>query len=883
MSVDERVVLADELCESGRFSAAERLFTQVLEASPDSKVAHRKLGILKHITGRPDLAREHWRYLLRFGGMDLLTFPLVRNLSLRLPDQDKALERGLNETPGDPLACLGLAVRALHQSRLDECHTLLENATATLHTKLCLAELLHRQGDIGGLSRVLSEVGTSGESYSAYWIMRGHLHRNRNEISPAARCYWEACRSNPNSYSATEELARCLRELQHPDEADRLIARARTLMNYQEVCRAIHHSHEILERHLVAAEQYAVDLRFTADALTWCQFARIAFPKAGWPQEHIVQHQHSMRSPPTRSQDEFDLRDQIDLSHIPLPALTSDYQSLRTDETASAEIRFEDRAAALGISFVYADGADSSTVETALFEFTGGGIAVIDYDQDAWPDLFFPQGASSPFETKSQTAAFAEFPADLLARNSPGDSFAGVTSLARIHDAAYSQGVTTGDFNSDGWCDLYIANIGSNCLLMNSGDGTFLQIDDTAINGAASWTTSCALVDLNGDGLPDLYDANYVPLDSANTLMCRNGDASVPCGARPHPSAAQDQLLINNGDGTFANVTETAGITLPDGLALGLIAADFDQNGSLDIFVANDGKRNFLFLNQSLSPLRFEDEALQRGLAYSGSGRAQACMGVAAEDFTGDGLLDLFITNFYADYNIFYRQLPGPLFRDETSDRGLYAASYYLLGFGAQALDADLDGNPDIILTNGDVADFSAATPGRLYRQSPQFLLNHGNGQFREVPAEQLGEFFQGKYLGRGLARLDYNRDGREDFAVSHIGSSAALVANRTTSHGHFLSLQLVGTTSARDAVGAQVTVRSNSTEWNKQLTGGDGYMASNQRRLHFGTGPYDHPVTVRVTWPSRTIEEFGMLALDREYVLVEGSGTAWRLPRPVQ
>lgn len=556
-----------------------------------------------------------------------------------------------------------------------------------------------------------------------------------------------------------------------------------------------------------------------------------------------------------------------------------DYQLKSVDRPVTANVRFENRAAALGLEFVYADGADASTVETALFEFTGGGVAVLDYDQDAWPDLFFPQGGSPPADEDAVAIGSPDQPVDLLVRNTSGGALANVTSDARIRDTGYSQGATVGDFNSDGWCDLYVANIGSNCLLMNCGDGTFVRAEAPAFREAPNWTTSCALVDLNHDALPDIYDANYVPLDSVHTLMCRKGDASVPCGTVAHPEAAQDRLLINNGDGTFADRTDSAGIVLPDGLALGLIVSDFDQNGSLDVFVANDGRRNFLFLNQSTSPLRFSEEALERGLAYSGTGRAQACMGVAADDLTGDGLLDLFITNFYADYNTLYRQLPGALFRDETNDCGLHPVSYYSLGFGTQALDADLDGDPDIVLTNGDVADFSSSTPGRSYRQSPQFLLNRGNGRFSEVPPMQLGGFFQGRYLGRGLARLDYDRDGREDFAVSHIGSPAALVANRTDPCGHFLSLQLVGTAGARDAVGAQVSVQSDSTRWKKQLNGGDGYMASNQRRLHFGIGKCNDAVDVTVTWPSQVIEDFGGLPVDREYVLVEGAGKAFRLP----
>jgi len=250
-------------------------------------------------------------------------------------------------------------------------------------------------------------------------------------------------------------------------------------------------------------------------------------------------------------------------------------------------------------------------------------------------------------------------------------------------------------------------------------------------------------------------------------------------------------------------------------------------------------------------------------------------MGIAADDFTGQGRMDLFVTNFYADYNTFYRSLPDGLFRDETSERGLAEVSYFFLGFGTQSLDADLDGNPDIVLTNGDVVDFSTVNLKRKYRQPAQFLWNVGCRRFQEVPRSQLGDYFQSEQLGRGLAVLDFDRDGHEDFAVSHIGSTAALVMNRTSAMGHWLDLRLVGVRSERDAIGAKITVSASGREWHKQLLGGNGYMASNQRRVIFGLGERQAAEFVSVTWPSGDRERFEVAEVDREYVLVEGAGRA--------
>ena len=341
----------------------------------------------------------------------------------------------------------------------------------------------------------------------------------------------------------------------------------------------------------------------------------------------------------------------------------------------------------------------------------------------------------------------------------------------------------------------------------------------------------------------------------------------------PHEfPAAHDQLFINLGDGRFEDRSQSAGIEVPEGKGLGLVVGPFDSTGRLNVFVANDAVPNFYFANLNAkrgdSP-QFEERGYLSGLAVDADGQPQACMGVAAGDANGDGLLDLYVTNFRNESNTLYLQQRDGGFVDATRSSGLREPSYAMLGFGTQFLDADLDGWQDLIVTNGHVGNLKHH--GVPYEMPPQFYRNLGKGTFVELPASTLGSFFSGKYLGRGLARLDWNRDGRDDFAISHVNSSAALVTNQTITAGHFLIVQLVGVESDRDAIGSIVTVHEGSRRFVRHLTAGDGYQACNQRQLVFGLGGCDAIHELEVQWPTGKIQRFPSVPVDCAVLLIEG------------
>ncbi|HEU5432511.1 MAG TPA: CRTAC1 family protein [Thermomicrobiales bacterium] len=351
----------------------------------------------------------------------------------------------------------------------------------------------------------------------------------------------------------------------------------------------------------------------------------------------------------------------------------------------------------------------------------------------------------------------------------------------------------------------------------------------------------------------------------------------APTVFEPQP----DRFYLNLGDGRFADQTAAAGLVAAGGNGLGAVAGDFDGSGRLSLFVSNDQNANFCFFNETAAlgeAPRFAERGVLSGLAYDADGKALACMGIAAGDVNEDGRLDLYVTNFFEESNTLYLQLEGGMFVDATGSSGLQQPSYRMLGFGAQFLDADLDGRLDLVVTNGPVEDLSDRQVP--YRMRPQYFRGLGGGRFQELPAADLGEFFQGEYLGRSLARIDFNRDGREDFVVSHLKAPAALVCNTSQETGHFLAVQLRGVQSSRDAVGARVTIELGGRSQTAWLLGGDGYQASNQRQLVFGLGADARVAKLNIRWPSGLVQEFADLAADQELVFVEGSPRITHLPR---
>ena len=868
----------DILLQMHHASAAEAQYRRALAIDPELRYARDHLAYLLGIEGRRWESLPHLFSLLRSNQFSLDHLLLLANHAAAI-DKSEELKQFRQAAPDDPLPLLGEARVAIHRSQMQTAKGLLKEVLAkSPHEIEAVAELgqvLLNEAD-PEFARWLLELAPAAEAHPDVWVIRGQWARQRGDLRGAARCFWEAIRRDPTHQAATYQLAQSLQSMGDAANAKVLSDRASRLQKLYLETETLFSNRGNLAR-IRSAADLTESLGCLWEAWAWHRVILSVNPHEQPSLEAVQRLAQQLRNEPPLVLDSANPAKQLDLSGFELPPWDAESLGERSSaapELASFRTNFADVTAGAGIDFRYFAGSDSYEGGRRMFQFTGGGAAVFDFDADGWPDLYLTQGCRWP-PVAGQTEYF-----DRLYRNRGDGTFEDATDSAGLKEDRFSQGAAAGDFNNDGFVDLYVANIGVNRLYMNQGDGTFRDVGDAAGIHGEAWTSSCLLADLNGDGLPDIYDVNYLQGSDVYERVCSDHGrprACMPTVFEPQP----DRFWLNLGDGRFAEHSEAAGLNAAGGNGLGVVAGDLDGSGRLSLFVANDEDANFALINITPEPgaePKFLERGVLAGLAYDGDGKALACMGVAAGDANADGKLDLFVTNFYQEPNTLYLQGADGMFTDATSAAGLRAPSYNVLGFGAQFLDGDLDGELDLIVTNGHIEDLSYQQIP--FKMRPQYFRGLGGGRFAELPAAELGEFFQGKYLGRGLARLDWNRDGREEFVVSHLEAPAALLANVSAESGHFLAVELRGVNSARDAIGAEVTIAAAGRRRTAWLTGGDGYMASNQRQLVFGLGAAERVETVQVRWPSGLRQEFADLAADQAVVLVEGSPRTTPLPQ---
>lgn len=547
-----------------------------------------------------------------------------------------------------------------------------------------------------------------------------------------------------------------------------------------------------------------------------------------------------------------------------------------------ASLIFVDWVQEAGIDFIHFNGM---TGDLMLPEIVGSGGALFDYDNDGDLDVFIVQGAMLDPRKKLTDALFpwkkAQPPRGRLYRNDSALStdasrrlrFSDVTEQSHIMAAGYGMGVAAGDVNNDGWLDLYITNFGHNQLWRNNGDGTFGDVTSAIPGEKASWSTSAAFFDYDRDGWLDLYVTNYVQVALEKHPSCY-AKSSAPdyCGPDAFPPLA-DRLLHNRGDGTFEDVSETTGIRSETWAGLGVITADFNGDGWVDIYVANDGDPNLLWINQKNGS--FKNEALWAGCAVNRLGLAEGSMGVDAGDFDGDGDEDLFMTNLMEETHTLYANLGDGLFEDRTVQTGLTTTRGRYTGFGAAWFDYDNDGWLDFLILNGAVKRLpELARQGDRYPlgQPNQLFQNEGGRRFVETSA-QAGATFALAEVSRGAAFGDIDNDGDTDVLVLNNNGPAHLLLNQVGSRQHWLGLRLVGTQEKRDMLGARVeVVRRNKTAlWRRARTDGS-YLSSNDPRVLVGLGTDANVDAVRVHWPNGQQETWSGLMVDHYVTLHQGT-----------
>ena len=528
--------------------------------------------------------------------------------------------------------------------------------------------------------------------------------------------------------------------------------------------------------------------------------------------------------------------------------------------------QFSNIADGAGINFKHENGA---TPEKYLPETMGGGALFLDYNNDGWLDVFLVNGGSFKDSARAARARHR------LYRGLGNGSYTDVTSSSGIERFGYGMGGCAADYDNDGRVDLYITGFPENRLYHNASDGIFSDVTKPAGVSAGAWSTSCAFGDIDNDGYLDLYVTRYVDFSVENNKFC---DAAEIRRAYCHPSVYKplpDLLYRNNRDGTFTDVSRESGIGLLDGNGLGVIFGDYDRDGWIDIFVANDSTPNFLFHNKGKG--LFEEVGLRAGVAIGLGGTPSAGMGTDMGDVNGDGLLDIFVTNLAQQTHNLYRNLGTGLFQDITFPSAVGRITLPFVGFGAAFLDYDNDTDLDIAIANGDVIDNAGVLQDRRsYEQLKLLLQNDGSGKFTSVGPVS-GPAFALKKASRALAVGDIDNDGDIDILVANVGQTADLLRNDGGNRSNSLRVRTVGTRSNRDGVGARLKLWLGQTSLTRDVRAGSSYLGQNDLRVHFGMGSASRADRLEITWPSGIVDVLHDIDANQIITVEEGSGIRQR------
>ncbi|HKH98239.1 MAG TPA: CRTAC1 family protein [Candidatus Sulfotelmatobacter sp.] len=518
-----------------------------------------------------------------------------------------------------------------------------------------------------------------------------------------------------------------------------------------------------------------------------------------------------------------------------------------------------------GITWTHTNG---KSPQKYLPETTGAGCAFLDYDGDGWMDIYLVNSGKCDFFNPDPPLRNA------LYRNNRDGTFTDVTAKAGVAVGGYGQGVAVGDYDGDGFPDLYVTQYGRNILYHNNGDGTFTDVTEKAGVAAPGWSSSAVWFDYDNDGRLDLFVCRFVDFDKSKNLPCAAGDSPGYCIPRlykPMPS----WFFHNNGDGTFTDVSKASGIGNFLGKAWGAVATDINNDGRMDLFVANDTVQNFLFANRGGG--RFEEIGAQAGVAYSEAGRPRSGMGVDSADFNQDGWMDLFVANIDHEMYSLYQNNHDETFDDVALSLGIAKATRLMSGWGLKFFDYDNDGDLDLFLANGNPDDLIQVFYKDVNYEEP-LLLFHGSGKTLGNVSAQSGPLFARPMSARGLALGDFDNDGAVDVLVSCNNQPPVLLRNNVGSQNHWLGVKLVGQKSNIDAIGARLTYQAGDLKRSRMKVGGGSYLSSHDPRMVLGIGKRTKIDWLEIAWPqpSGLVQRFTDLPVDR-YITIHEGQTKWQ------
>jgi tetratricopeptide (TPR) repeat protein len=856
----------------------------ILKLDPTHSEANHRLGHLMQVQGRTWDSVAPFMNQIRRGkcrGDELMGVASTERFFRFDDDAEFAVAKN---TQRQAVTHLGTARRHLFENR---------NAEAELLLRQIVAGSPHLGEAQGRLGRILVENGRLAEfiqwrgrlpeaarQHPEVWFVQGVQARRLGMIEGAAYCFVRTLLLSPSHLPANTQISACFAHLGRFEEAEYFRERTVALSELESSLNILRFNIEesLIEKtaaQLARLERYweAAGWMYVRSSLGPIPEPLVASTREWTALAKSDPDQHFGFAERMQS---LQLQDLVEPNWSTVSPDLPQTDPLPHKSPAMSETRLslEDEAQSLGVKFDYFEGTTESDRLRHIFNVVGGGVGVIDLDLDLWPDLYLAQ-ANDWRNPESQAQHL-----DGLFRNLRGSRFQDVATVAGLMEPEFSHGVTVDDYNQDGLPDIYVSNLGSNRLFHNLGDGTFEDVSEPSGTGGAEWSIHSAFADINGDGLPDLYVGNYTHLDETAKRICHRPDGREMACTPDVLTAQSDRLYLNLGDGQFRDVTQESQILEDSGRALGLVGWDFFAEDQINLFVANDTSANFLFRqtdaatsDTDLKVPVFRDEGLVQGVAFDADGNAQASMGVASGDVNQDGYIDLFITNFSNESNTLYVQSPQHSFLDQSRQFRLRDPGFNMLGFGTQFVDVNFDGWPDLVLTNGHV-DQSESQPN-ADRMRPQLFLNQQGQYFDEVPGEASGSFFSQRSLGRGLATLDWNRDGKTDFVVTHIHAPVSLVTNRTQLPQKATTVRLLGRARTRNAIGARIRIRVAGQERHHQLVAGHGYLVTNELSFPVYAGEASPIEQIDVVWPGGRTQTWTQLPDADEIVLIEGRDIA--------
>ncbi len=878
------------LIDVGELYAAIDLLQRALAAHPSDDSVRIKLAGFLCEAQRNQLVEPYYRALICKRKFDLNMLVAMTDSSNR-QFSEKATKLMLDRNPADQRVRLGEARvlmddrNAVEARRVVE--AILEQYPRFAPAHALLGQILVAQAKVDEIPDWYELAPPDSDQQVDYWLTMGDWAASHNQHAWAARGYWEATRRDPNHSTAWWRLALAIRRLRDSgaeladavseDQLHRIDQRIANLLLLRKQFTSFFWSGYESQRYATEVARTLSKLGRQWEAEAW---AAAATNLTKDPSDELTTLRDSIIRKLRRESNWYSIRSNpelaIDLSRFPSPILSDEPSPNHTIVAPLVEsthhLRMSEESDRWGLDSVGANNNPSDPKTSPLVRSTGVGGGAIDYDLDGRADAIVMGAGGTILKSDS-------FPNELL-RNQ-GTSFDRVTDLAEVGHTDFGQGACVGDYNEDGFPDLFFANLGKNRLLRNNGDGTFTdcsdQLDDS---NAEQWTLSGAMCDVNQDGIADLIAVNYCSLKEHPEKPCPNEEGELgPC--HPYRFAAQpNQFFAGTAEGRLVDVSSSWTAEIALGRGMGILAGSLIK-GRLSVLIANDMSTNEFYVADAGGDFdaagddRLIESAALRGVAVDGGTRTQASMGIASGDFDGDGDLDLFVTGFAKEYDIYYEKISSGCWKDSSGSVGIVQPTLLNVGFGTEAVDLDDDGIDELVVTNGHIGDFGDETI--RYKQPFQVFRRSARGKFSLLDDDSWGEYFSTPHVGRCVWTMDVDGDDRSDVMITHSREQVRLLLNRSRSDHNRISFKLVGTNSSRDAIGAVVRFTHGGRKRTLWCLSGDGYMCSNERVLRAGLGKADRVDNLTVTWQDGSIDELGTLDANAHYVIVQGDATAFK------